>query len=360
MDKVSNQGRLGSINWSLFQGGTTKPAETEPTDTKAASTKDKIDLKIPKKGASGSVVKEQVLRIDGELTTLNRALTKNQMNLTEAQWERAALKDALASKLARAEELGGEIGGAKQEKAQIAEEISQIYGQIAGVDRKIQGLQGEQAALLEREAELAQQHRKFYDEANGAKNYSEYLKTLPGTSRADDSLSSAREEAASKAAKRAEDLLKKTEGRLTETNTQQAINDIEGHFLTFRRLRLEAKGDVKVGELDLTQKKIDFLEAEEKDLKGQIKGDRTKIAETDAKIERSEKNIATLERKIADLEGLRDQILTEAIGAHEDDAKAILGKIGELEAAIQKLKGDLEGTKKSLKELKELRATYEE
>ncbi len=361
MDKVtSNQGRLGSINWSLFQGGTTKPAETEPTASKAPARKDVIDLNIPKKGASGSAVKEQVLRIDGELTTLNRALTRNHMNLTEAQWERAALKDALAQKLARAEELGSEIGGAKHEKAQIADEISQICDQIATVDQKIQGLQGEQAALLEREAQLAQQHRKQYDEANGAKNYSEYLKTLPETSRADDALGNAREEAASKVAKRAEEQLKKTEGRLTDTNTQQAINDIEGHFLTFRRLRLEAKGEAKIGELDLTQQKIDFLEAEQKDLKGQIKGDRSKIAETDAKIDRSEKNIATLERKIADLELLRDQILTSAIGAHEADAKAILGKIDELESAIQKLKGDLEGTKKSLQDLKDLRSSYDQ
>lgn len=360
MDKVTNkQGRLGSINWSQFQGGSTKPAASEPAPTKAPDTKDVIDLKVPKKGASGSAVKEQVLRIDGELVTLNRALDRNEMNLSEAQWQRAALKDALAAKLERAQELGNEIGGAEHEKAKIADEIGKICDQISGVDQKIEGLKGEQAALLEREAQLAQQHRRFYDDANGAKNYSEYLKTLPGTSRADDSLAGAREEAASKAAKRAELLLKKTEGRLTETNTQQAINEIEGHFLTFRRLRLQASGEAKVGELDLTQQRLDFLNAEQQDLKGRIKGDRSKIAETDLKIERSEKTIATLERKIGDLEGLRDQILSEAIGAHEADAQAILGKIDELESAIQKLKGSLDGTRKDLKELKDLRATYE-
>lgn len=361
MDKVtSNQGRLGSINWSLFQGGTTKPAATEPTPAKAPASKDVIDLRVPKTGASGSAVKDQVLRIDGELVTLNKALNRNQENLIEAQWERAALKDALAAKLKRAEKLDGEIGGAEEDKAQIANEISQIHDQITGVDQKINGLKNEQAALLEREAELAKTHRKSYDEANSAKNYAEYLKTLPNVARADDALSSARDEAASKEAKRAADRLKQTEGRLTETNTQQAINDIESHFLTFRRLRLEAKGDAKVGELDLTQQRLDFLHAEEKDLKGQIKQDRSKIAETDAKIERSEKTITTLERKISDLEQLRDQILAEAIGAHEQDAKAILGKIDELEAAIQKLKTDLDGTRKSLQDLKDLRATYED
>ncbi|HEY9854295.1 MAG TPA: hypothetical protein V6D05_01070 [Stenomitos sp.] len=358
MDKVSNQGRLGSINWALFQGGTTKPAETEAA-AKPPAAKDVIDLRIPKKGASGSAVKDQVLRIDGELVTLNRALDRNQMNLTEAQWERAALKDALASKLKRAEALGGEIDGAEQEKAAIADEISQIQGQMAAVDQKIRGLKDEQSKLIAKEAELSKQHRKSYDEANGAKNYEEYLKTLPGVAQGDDELSKAREEAASKATKRAEAELKQAETGLTDTNTQQAINDIEGHFLTFKRLRLEAKGDAKAGELDLTQQHLDFLHAEEKDLKGQIKGDRTKIADAEAKIDRSEKTIATLEQKIGDLENLRDQILSQAIGANEEDAKAILGKISELESAIQKLKTDLDGTRKNLQELKDLKAGYE-
>lgn len=359
MDKVSNPGRLGSINWSLFQGPTTKPADREPA-AKAPHPKDVIDLRVRKKGASGSAVKEQVLRIDGELVTLGKALNKNQMSLTEAQWERAALKDALASKLKRAGQLGGEIDGAEAEKAEIAAEIGQIADQIKGVDSKIDGLKHEQATLLKREAELAKQHRRAYDDAEGAHNYEEYLKTVPGLAQGDDELAQARQEAASLEAKRAARDLERTEARLTETNTQQAINDIEGHFLKFRRLRLSAQGDAKAGELDLTQQHLDFLHAEEKDLKGQIKGDRSELAEADAQIQRSEKTIATLEQKIGDLEQLRDQILTEAIGANEADAKAILGKIEELQAAIGKLKGDLEGTRKNLQELKDLKAGYEE
>ncbi|HEY9900075.1 MAG TPA: hypothetical protein V6D00_12915 [Pantanalinema sp.] len=365
MDKANgSQGKLYSINWASLQGGVTqrpKPeAPQEPTSTRPLPG-DRVNFNLPSTGAttaSGSSIKNQVLRIDKEIGTLNKALGRNQEELKDAHRERAELKEVLAEKVQQANEIKGEIKGATKEKAQLQAEINAICNQLELVDGRIGNLKTEQDALLAKEAQLSQQHRVLYDDANGAKNYEQYLKTLPAEARGDDELAAAKREAASQQARRAEELLHGTEGALVDTNTQQALNGLESHFLEVRRTRLETKGDAKIGELNLTQQQIERLLGKQAKVQGQIKSTQGQIAKTDAQIGQTEKNIATLERKIGDLEGLRDEILAEAIKAKQQDAVGIANKIAELEAGIRALKGELQATREELKDLKDLRQSY--
>ncbi|MBO9538966.1 hypothetical protein J7643_00055 [bacterium] len=371
MDKANgSQGKLYSINWASLQGGVQqrpKPEAAPEPETARPVRGDRYDFKLPSTGsrpstdapsASGSSVKNQVLRIDKEIGTLNKALGRNQEELKEAHRERAELKEVLAEKVQQATELKGEIKGAKQEKAQLQAEINAICDQLEMVDGRIGNLKTEQDALLAKEAQLSKQHRTFYDEANGAKNYEQYLKTLPETARGDGELSAAKREAASNKTQRAEELLHKTEYALVDTNTQQALNGLENHFLQVKRTRLETKGDAKIGELNLTQQQIERLLRKQDKVEGQISDTKGQISQTDAQINKTQKNIATLERKINDLEGLRDEILADAIASRQQDAKEIADKIAELEAGIRSLKGELKATREELQDLKELRQSY--
>lgn len=372
MDKANgSQGKLYSINWAALQGGVTQRPKTEAAPEPQAPSRpvrgDRADFNPSHSGprpsngapsASGSSVKNQVLRIDKEIGTLNKALGRNQEELKDAHRERAELKEVLAEKVQQANEIKGEIKGAQQDKNKLQAEINAICNQLEVVDGRIDNLNAEQESLLAKEAQLSQQHRSLYDEAQGAKNYEKYLNTLPAEAQGDGELSAAKREAASKQAKQAEELLHRTEGALVDTNTQQALNGLEGHFLGFRRERLETKGDAKIGELNLTQQQIERLLGKQAKVEGQIKDTKGQISETDAQIGKTEKNIATLERKINDLEGLRDEILAEAIAARQQDAVGIANKIAELEAGIRSLKGELQSTREELKDLKELRQSY--
>lgn len=373
MDNQVSKSKLGALNWSAILAPSKNPepqAEAKPTEAKPAGKpvitncfpvkrpQDCIDISVPQKGASGAAIREQVMRIDGEVSTLGKALYKNQVDLADAHVERASLSDALAKKLKRAEELKRDLRGAESEKEQLKDEIAEIAGRIDAVDGKIDGLKAEQETLLKREAELVKQHRRQYSEARGAQDYADYLQTLPGHARGDDALSNARESGASEAAQEAEDRMRTTEGRLTETNTRQAVITIEGYFLNLRRGKLVAQGEAKEGELDATQQQIDQLRGKQEKLDGKISENKEQLAKVDAQISKTEKTIATIERKIADLEELRDQVLGDAIKARLGNASEIEAKITELEKAITKLRGELNATRDELDELKDLRDSY--
>ncbi len=372
MDNQVSKSKLGALNWAAMLAPA-KPAEAPSADSKPIEAqgkpevshpyslrpkKDVIDISVPKRGASGAAIKEQVMRIDGEISSLNKALYRNQVDLADAHVERADLSDALARKLKRAEELKQDLSGAQAEKAQIKEEIAEIAGKIDAVDAKIDGLKAEQGALIKREAELAKQHRTQYGQARGAQDYADYLKTLPGYAQGDDALGKIREEAASEEAQRAQDRMHATEGKLTETNTRQAVISIEGYFLDLRRGKLQAQGEAKEGELDATQQRIDQLEVKQEKLDGRISENREQLAKIDAQIAKTEKTIATIERKISDLEGLRDEVLANAIQSRLENAEEIADKIAELEKAITRLKGELSSTRDELNDLKDLRDSY--
>jgi chromosome segregation ATPase len=373
MDNQVSKSKLGALNWAAMLAPA-KPAEAPSADSKPVETqakpevshryplkpkKDVIDISVPRRGASGSAIKEQVMRIDGEISSLNKALYRNQVDLADAHVERADLSDALARKLKRAEELKKDLSGAHAEKAQIKEEIAEIAGKIDAVDAKIDGLKSEQDALIKREAELAKQHRTQYGQARGAQDYADYLKTLPGYAQGDDAFGKVREEAASEEARRAQDRMHATEGKLTETNTRQAVISIEGYFLDLRRGKLHAQGEAKEGELDATQQRIDHLEVKQEKLEGRISENREQLAKVDAQIAKTEKTIATIERKISDLEGLRDEVLGDAIQSRLENAEELADKIAELEKAITRLKGELSSTRDELKDLKDLRESYD-
>lgn len=372
MDKQVSTSKLGAINWAAMLApaksseaatGDTKPVngtgKAAPSDPPIKSTKDQIDLSVPKRGASGAAVREQVMRIDGEISSLTKALTRNQESLAEAHEERAELSEALARKLKRADELKSDLLDVRGEKARLQAEIAAIAEKIDEVDAKIDVLKAEQEDLLKRELVLTQKHREQYFEAHGARDYAEYLKTLPGYAQGDDALAKAREEAASKEARKAEERLHAIEGKLTETNTRQAVITLEGYFLNLRLGKLQAQGEAKEGELDATEKRLAQLEGQQERLQGKIAENREQLAKVDAEISKTEKTISTIERKIADLEALRDEVLADAIKARQQDAKAIADKIAELEEAIQQLKGELRSTRKDLQELKDLRASYD-
>lgn len=371
MDNQVSKSKLGALNWAamLAPAKTAEPpaSETPASESKAVDAqffpvkpkKDVIDISVPKRGASGAAVKEQVMLIDGEISSLNKALYRNQVDLADAHVERAELSDALARKLKRADELKTSLRGAESEKAQLKQEIAEISGKIDQVDTKIDDLKAEHDVLLKREAELSKQHRRQYTEARGAQDYADYLKTLPGYAQGDNVLDRVREEAASDEARKAQDRMHSTEGKLTETNTRQAVISIEGYFLDLRRGKLQAQGEAKEGELDATQQRIDILRGKQDKLDGRISENREQLAKVDAQIAKTEKTIATIERKISDLEGLRDEVLSDAIKARLENAEDITSKIAELERAITKLKGELSSTRDELKELKDLRNSYD-
>ena len=367
MDSQVSKAKLGALNWASILGPS-KPSE--PTAPPAAAEapeaagllkpkKDVVDISLPKRGASGTVIREQVMRIDGEISTLNKALVRNQVELADAHGERAELSEALARKLKRAEELKKDLVGARAEKAELQQEIAQIAGKIDAVDEKISDLKAEQDLLLKREGELSRQHRQQYGEARGAQDYADYLKTLPETARGDEALRDLREEAASREARDAERRMHTTEGKLTETNTRQAVLSIEGYFLDLRRGKLQASGEAKEGELDATQQRIDLLRGQQDRLGGRIAENREQLAKVDAQIVKTEKTIATIERKISDLESLRDEVLADAIRARTENAAEIADKIAELEQAIRRLKGELSSTREELQDLKDLRDSYD-
>jgi|GEM_PF-2117153 len=371
MDNQVSKSKLGALNWAtmLAPAKTAEPpaAEAPAAETRAVDAqffpvkpkKDVIDISVPKRGASGAAVKEQVMRIDGEITTLNKALYRNQVDLADAHVERAELSDALARKLKRADELKTNLSGAESEKAQLKKDIAEISGRIDTVDAKIDDLKAEQDALVKREGELTKQHRTQYSEARGARDYADYLKTLPGYAQGDNVLDKVREEAASGEARKAENRMHATEGKLTETNTRQAVISVEGYFLNLRRGKLQAQGEAKEGELDATQQRIDILRGKQEKLDGRISENREQLAKMDAQIAKTEKTIATIERKISDLEGLRDEVLGDAIKARLENAEEITDKIAELERAITKLKGELSSTRSELRDLKDLRQSYD-
>jgi chromosome segregation ATPase len=367
MDNQVSKSKLGALNWAtiLAPSKPTEPpaAESKPVSADSLSLKPKkdvIDISVPKRGASGSAIREQVMRIDGEITSLNKALYRNQVDLADAHVERAELSDALARKLKRAEELKQDLSGALGEKSQLKAEIAAIAGKIDAVDAKIDDLKVEQDALVKREAELAKQHRKQYGEAQGAQDYADYLSTLPGYAQGDDVLGKVRKEAASSEASDAKDRMHATEGKLTETNTRQAVISVEGYFLNLRRGKLQAQGEAKEGELDVTQQRIDLLRGKQDKLDGRISQNREELAKVDAQIVKTEKTIATIERKISDLETLRDEVLGDAIKARLENAEEIADKIAELERAITKLKGELSSTRDELRDLKDLRDSYDQ
>lgn len=362
MDNQVSKSKLGALNWAamLAPAKPTEPpaAESKPVEAEfrlRKPSKDVIDISVPKRGASGEAIKEQIMRIDGEVATLNKALYRNQVDLADAHVERAELSDALARKLKRADELKRDLSGARSEKAQIEAEIAAIAGKIDAVDAKIDALKAEHGRLLKREAELGNQHRRQYFEAQGAQDYANYLSTLPEHAQADDMLGKVREQAASEEARRAQERMHATEGKLTETNTRQAVISIEGYFLDLRRGKLHAEGEAKEGELDATQARIDMLRGKQEKLDGRIARNRQELAQVDAQIAKTEKNIATIERKISDLEELRDEILGDAIKARMQNAKEITDKIAELERAITRLKGELASTRDELRDLRDLR-----
>ncbi len=372
MDNQVSKSKLGSLNWAAMLAPA-KPAEPAASEPKAVESKGKpeathhapkpskdlIDISVPKRGASGAAVREQVMRIDGEVSSLTKALYRNQVDLADAHVERAELSDALARKLKRAQELKSDLLDARGEKAQIQADIAEIAGKIDEVDAKIDGLKAEQEVLVQREGELTKKHRQQYGEARGAQDYADYLKTLPGYAQGDDALGKVREEAASKEARKAEERMHATEGKLTETNTRQAVITLEGYFLNLRLGKLQAQGEAKEGELDASQKRIDLLETKQERLEGRISENREQLAKVDAQIAKTEKTIATIERKIADLEGLRDEVLSDAIKSRMQNAEEIADKIAELESAITRLKGELAGTRNELEELKDLRDSYD-
>jgi len=371
MDNQVSKSKLGSLNWAAMLAPA-KPAEDPASEAPVSEAKqvdaqffpikpkkDVIDISVPKRGASGAVIKEQVMRIDGEISSLNKALYRNQVDLADAHVERAELSDALARKLKRAEELKSNLSGAESEKAQLKKDIAEISGRIDEVDIKIDDLKAEQDALVKREVELSKQHRKQYSEARGAQDYVDYLKTLPGYAQGDNVLDKVREEAASGEVRKAEHRLHATEGKLTEANTRQAVISVEGYFLNLRRGKLQAQGEAKEGELDATQQRIDLLRGKQEKLDGRISENREQLVKVDALIAKTEKTIATIERKISDLEGLRDEVLGDAIKARLENAEEITDKIAELERAITKLKGELSSTRDELRELKDLRESYD-
>ncbi len=370
MDKQVSTSKLGSLNWAAILAPS-KSAEAPATDAKPVESqeeigtaglfkpkRDVVDISVPNRGASGAVIREQVMRIDGEITSLNKALYRNQVDLADAHDERAELGDELARKLKRADEIKQDLTGARGEKAQLKEEIAEIAGRIDVVDGKIDDLKSEQDALIKRESELSKQHRQQYGRAQGAQDYAEYLKTLPGHAQGDDSLSQVREEAASQEARDARGRMHGTEGKLTETNTRQAVISIEGYFLGLRRGKLQAQGEAKEGELDLTQHRIDLLRGKQDRLGDRISENREQLSKVDAQISKTEKTIATIERKITDFETMRDEVLGAAIDARIENADALGGKIAELEDAILRLKSELSSTKDELKDLKEMRESY--
>jgi len=359
MDKVNGkQARLGSINWSVLQGGpSTKPTEApapkaeEPKLAKA----DSLDVNTPPKGASGATVKDQVLKIDNEIVKLDRALEKTNIDLTTAHVERARLSDALEAKVKEAEELAGKINVAEEQKARIAGQIAQIKGAIAGLNDKISDLKDEQASLLAKEAVLAKKHRSLYDQAMSDANYANYLKGLSSPERADGSVNMAQKAANSEDAKKAKEALGQTERELADTNTSEAVNDIERHFLSFKRLRLQASGEAKVGELKVTQGKINDLQDKETAVGGQIHQAREQIEATDAKIAQTEKVIDSLQGRIDELRQLRDDILAQAIKDKMQDAKEIRDQLAKLDELMKKLGDQLKQTQADLKDLKDLR-----
>ena len=169
----SQSARLGSIGWAFhsFSGAKAAGGAGAPQKQSTSQTAgDIIDLSVARKSASGSAIKDRVLKVDGQIKTLTGQLKETHAALETAKGQREGLKKQLSEKLLESQQNQTETGGAEADRAKNEADIALLRQQVQALDVTIDGLKAQQQDLAGKAIALVGQNRQAYDEANGGKN----------------------------------------------------------------------------------------------------------------------------------------------------------------------------------------------